>query len=76
MTKAKVIRAFTCINTRKHYALGSIYEADTARINQLASKGYVKAEPLAYIPKAEVPAPSKAEVSQPTKPKKKRNEPK
>ena len=76
MEKAKVIRAFTCVNTRLRYNVGDTYEADTARINQLASKGYVKAEPLAYIPKAEVPAPSKAEVSQPTKPKKKRNEPK
>ena len=77
--KSKVIRAFTCVNTRIHYAVGSTYEADANRINQLVSKGYVKAE-VAHIPKAEVPAPSKAEVthdySTPTtnKPKRKRNE--
>ena len=57
--KSKVIRAFTCVNTRIHYAVGSTYEADANRINQLVSKGYVKAE-VAHIPKAEVPAPSKA----------------
>lgn len=76
MEKAKVIRAFTCVNTRLRYNVGDTYEADSHRISQLASKGYVKAEPLAHIPKAEVPAPSKSEVSQPTKSKKKRNEPK
>ena len=79
--KSKVIRAFTCVNTRIHYAVGSTYEADANRINQLVSKGYVKAE-VAHIPKAEVAAPSKAlthadlaELPQhaPT-PKRKRNE--
>ena len=59
--KATVIRAFTCINTRVHYAVGTTYEADAQRINHLVSKGYVKAGP-AHIPKAEVPAPSKAEA--------------
>lgn len=72
--KSKVIRAFTCVNTRVRYNIGDTYEADTNRINQLESKGYVVHEQVAHIPKAEVPAPSKAEVSQPTKPKKKRNE--
>jgi len=77
--KAKVIRAFTCVNTRVRYNIGDTYEADANRINQLVSKGYVKAE-VAHIPKSEVPAPSKAEVthdySTPTtnKPKRKRNE--
>ena len=79
--KSKVIRAFTCVNTRIHYAIGSTYEADASRINQLASKGYVKAE-VAHIPKAEVAAPSKAlthadlaELPQHAKPpKRKRNE--
>ena len=59
--KSKVIRAFTCVNTRVRYNIGDTYEADTNRINQLVSKGYVKAE-VAHIPKAEVAAPSKAEV--------------
>lgn len=79
--KSKVIRAFTCVNTRIHYAVGSTYEADANRINQLVSKGYVKAE-VAHIPKAEVAAPSKAlthadlaELPQHAKqPKRKRNE--
>ena len=79
--KSKVIRSFTCVNTRIHYAVGSTYEADANRINQLVSKGYVKAE-VAHIPKAEVAAPSKAlthadlaELPQHAKPpKRKRNE--
>lgn len=81
MITVKVIRAFTCVNTRIHYAVGSTYEADANRINQLVSKGYVKAE-VAHIPKAEVAAPSKAlthadlaELPQHAKPpKRKRNE--
>lgn len=81
MITVKVIRAFTCVNTRIHYAVGSTYEADANRINQLVSKGYVKAE-VAHIPKAEVATPSKAlthadlaELPQHAKPpKRKRNE--
>ena len=68
METAKVIRAFTCVNSRVYYAIGSTYEADTARINYLVNKGYVVAEQVAHIPKAEVPAPIA-----PT-PKRKRNE--
>lgn len=79
--KSKVIRAFTCVNTRVRYNIGDTYEADTNRINQLVSKGYVKAE-VAHIPKSEVPAPSRvfthadlAELPQSPKPsKRKRNE--
>ena len=77
--KSKVIRAFTCVNTRVRYNIGDTYEADTNRINQLVSKGYVKAE-VAHIPKSEVPAPSKTEVTHdystpaPKPPKRKRNE--
>lgn len=70
--KSKVIRAFTCVNSRVYYALGSTYEADENRINYLANKGYVVVEAVAHIPKAEVLAPSKAEVPKPTK--RKRNE--
>lgn len=81
MTTAKVIRAFTCVNTRVRYNIGDTYEADANRINQLATKGYVKAE-VAHIPKAEVAAPSRAlkhadlaELPQHAKqPKRKRNE--
>ena len=80
--KSKVIRAFTCVNTRVRYNIGDTYEADTNRINQLVSKGYVVAEAVAHIPKSEVPAPSRvfthadlAELPQSPKPsKRKRNE--
>lgn len=72
METSKVIRAFTCVNSRVHYAVGSTYEADAARINHLVTKGYVTALPKAHIPKEEVTAPSKAEVTH--TPKKKRNE--
>lgn len=84
--KSKVIRAFTCVNTRIRYNVGDEYKADDSRIKYLTDKGYLAAvnitvaEPLAHIPKAEVAAPSKAEVthdySTPTtnKPKRKRNE--
>ena len=80
--KSKVIRAFTCVNSRIHYAVGSTYEADSTRINHLVGKGYVVAEAVAHIPKAEVTAPSKAlthadlaELPQHAKPpKRKRNE--
>ena len=64
--KSKVIRAFTCVNTRVRYNIGDTYEADTNRINQLVSKGYVKAE-VAHIPKAEVAHIPKAEVAAPSK---------
>lgn len=82
MEKSKVIRAFTCVNTRVHYAVGSTYEADAARINYLVTKGYVTALPKAHIPKAEVAPPSAIlthedlkELPQHAKqPKKKRNE--
>jgi hypothetical protein len=40
--KAKVIRAFTCVNTRVRYNIGDTYEADSNRINHLVGKGYVK----------------------------------
>jgi hypothetical protein len=82
METAKVKRAFTCINTRVHYAIGDTYEADSHRIGYLVNKGYVTAAPKAHIPKAEVPAPGKelahanlVELPQhaPT-PKRKRNE--
>lgn len=84
--KSKVIRAFTCVNTRVRYNVGDEYKADDSRIKYLTDKGYLAAinitvsEPIAHIPKAEVAAPSKAEVthdySTPTtnKPKRKRNE--
>ena len=80
--KSKVIRAFTCVNTRVHYAIGSAYEADANRINHLVAKGYVVAEVVAHIPKAEVTAPSRvlthadlAELPQHARPpKRKRNE--
>jgi len=78
--KSKVIRAFTCVNTRIRYNVGDEYKADDSRIKYLTDKGYLAAvnitvaEPLAHIPKAEVAAPSKAEVSQHIKPKRKRNE--
>lgn len=72
MEKSKVIRAFTCVNSMVHYAVGSTYEADAARINYLVNKGYVTALPKAHIPKAEVAEPTKHEVAPPTK--KKRNE--
>ena len=80
--KSKVIRAFTCVNSRIHYAVGSTYESDTNRINHLVGKGYVVAEAVAHIPKSEVPAPSRAfthadlaELPQHAKPpKRKRNE--
>ena len=72
--KSKVIRAFTCVNTRIRYNVGDEYKADDSRIKYLTDKGYLAAinitvaEPLAHIPKAEVPAPIA-----PT-PKRKRNE--
>lgn len=84
--KSKVIRAFTCVNTRVRYNVGDEYKADDSRIKYLTDKGYLAAinitvsEPIAHIPKAEVAAPSKAEVthdySTPTTkpPKRKRNE--
>ena len=78
--KSKVIRAFTCVNTRVRYNVGDEYKADDSRIKYLTDKGYLAAinitvsEPIAHIPKAEVAAPSKSEVSAPTKPKRKRNE--
>ena len=72
METAKVIRAFTCVNTRVRYNVGDSYTADSHRISQLAAKGYVKAEPRAHIPKAEVAEQPKAEVKQSTK--RKRNE--
>ena len=68
METAKVKRAFTCINTRVHYAIGDTYEADSHRIGYLVNKGYLTAAPKAHIPKAEVPAP----IAQ--TPKRKRNE--
>lgn len=62
MEKSKVIRAFTCVNSRKHYNVGDEYKADVERINHLVNKGYVVIVTItAHIPKAEVPAPSKAE---------------
>ena len=79
MTTAKVIRAFTCVNSRVYYTVGAMYEADLHRIQYLVNKGYLQA-PAAHIPKAEVVAPSKAEVTHdyatPTHkpPKRKRNE--
>lgn len=72
MEKSKVIRSFTCINSRVHYAVGSTYEADSERISHLVKKGYVVAETKPHIPKAEVPAPSKSEDTKPSK--RKRNE--
>lgn len=78
METSKVIRAFTCVNTRIRYNVGDSYTADSHRISQLAAKGYVKAEQKAHIPKAEVPLPTKMEVfgeSELRKPtKRKRNE--
>ena len=72
METAKVIRAFTCVNSRVRYNVGDTYTAGNHRISQLAAKGYVKAEPKAHIPKAEVEPHIKAEISKPTK--RKRNE--
>ena len=69
-----VKRAFTCVNTRIRYNVGDEYKADDSRIKYLTDKGYLAAinitvaEPLAHIPKAEVPA-----QHAPT-PKRKRNE--
>ncbi len=58
MTKGKVIRAFRCANSSIHYSLGTIYEADSERIESLVIKGYL--EPIvAHIPKAEVITPTK-----------------
>lgn len=68
--KAKVIRGFTCVNSKLRFNIGDTYEADSERISYLSTKGYVVAEKVAHIPKMEVAAPIKAE----TKPKKKRNE--
>lgn len=75
-----VKRAFTCVNTRIRYNVGDEYKADDSRIKYLTDKGYLSAinitvaEPIAHIPKAEVAAPTKAEVTEPIKPKRKRNE--
>ena len=83
-----VKRAFTCVNTRIRYNVGDEYKADDSRIKYLTDKGYLAAvnitvaEPLAHIPKSEVPAPSRAfthadlaELPQsPKPPKRKRNE--
>lgn len=76
METAIVKRAFTCVNSRKHYKVGDEYKADADRIKYLSDKGYVVIATItAHIPKAEVPVPSKAEVAESTtKPKRKRNE--
>lgn len=60
--KAKVIRHFTCVNSRVHYAIGSTYEADANRLQTLQDKGYVVIEKeLAHVPKAEKAKPKKNE---------------
>lgn len=69
--KGTVKRAFTCVLSRVHYAVGSTYEGSTERIADLEARGYLIAEYDPYVSQKanEVTHTPKAEKKAPKKPK-------